>query len=90
VDNKDLIVEYTLVGELYSVKTDVADFLETYSGYKMDNLKKYMENPPRHLVIYHPDDKKRRKSNIPTDEQLEYIARCSAYIKQEWDKYAKN
>ena len=85
-----MIVSYTLVGEIDSDKTDVEDFVDMYSGFKMDNLKSYLESPPRHLKIYHPDDKRKRPNNIPTDEQLEFIARCSSLIKKEWDKYAKN
>lgn len=90
MDNSKLIIQYTLVGEIDSAKTDVANFLEMFTGFKMDNLKNYMASPPRHLRIYHPDDTRKRPSNIPTDEQLEYIARCSSYVKKEWDRYAKN
>ena len=74
----DLIVSFSIKGEIDATEEGVESFCDMCVYFKCENLKKYLEDPPMHLIMYHCDDRRKKKVNEPTAEQLKDIATRSA------------
>lgn len=85
----DLKVSFSVPGELDSCVETVDFFCDICAYYRCDNLKKYLTDPPMHLIMYHCDDKRKRPINEPTEEQLRDIAIRSAKKWKLWKEEKK-
>ena len=89
MDEGKLHVSFSIPGDLDSCVDEVNFFCEICAYHRCENLKKYLKDPPMHLIMYHPDDKRKRPTNEPSAEVLRDIAIRSAKKWKQWKKDKK-